>query len=495
MAKPLKIVIVSSEVDPFSKTGGLADVARSLSKALKGLGHKIIVITPLYGTIDKKKHHLKQIFKDIEIEIDSQTTLKASYWQGELMNKLPIYFIDNGEYFSQKSYIYGSREENARFLFFDLAVIKLIELLNFMPDVIHCHDWHTGLIPYFIKKRLSQNPIFKKVASVFTIHNLSFQMGNSWWEVPQEKKDDGHSDLPSFGSKELKFINFARRGILYSDLVNTVSETYAEEILKAEFGQGLNRILRAKNKKGRFFGIINGIDQADYNPATDPGLAANYTQKTLSKMIENKIFLQKKFNLPQNPDIPILGMVTRITEQKGFDLLIKIIDTLLRLNLQLVLVGGGNKHYEKFFRKLSKKNPKKVAAHLEFEAKYATQIYAGSDMFLMPSRFEPCGLGQLISLRYGSVPIVRATGGLLDTITDFNPKTGKGNGFVFKTYHPQDFLVAIVRGLETYKYKDVWQKLIKNGMKQSFSWEIPARKYVRLYRKAVKINKLMQNKK
>jgi len=489
MAKPLKIVVVSSEVDPFSKTGGLADVARSLPKALKRLGHKIIVITPLYGIIDKKKYHLKQIFKDIEIEIDSQITLKASYWQGQLMNKLPIYFIDNGEYFSQKSYIYGSQEENARFLFFDLAVIKLIELLNFMPDVIHCHDWHTGLIPYFIKKRLSQNPIFKKVTSVFTIHNLSFQMGNSWWEIPQEKKDDGHSDLPLFGSKELKFINFARRGILYSDLVNTVSETYAEEILKVELGQGLNRILRAKNKKGRFFGIVNGIDQADYNPATDPGLAANYTQKTLSKMIENKIFLQKKFNLPQNSDIPILGMVTRITEQKGFDLLIKIIDTLLRLNLQLVLVGGGNKHYEKFFRKLSKKNPKKVAAHLEFEAKYATQIYAGSDMFLMPSRFEPCGLGQLISLRYGSVPIVRATGGLLDTITDFNPKTGKGNGFVFKTYHPQDFLVAIVRALETYKYKNVWQKLIKNGMEQSFSWEIPAKKYISLFRKAIRINK------
>jgi aminoglycoside phosphotransferase (APT) family kinase protein len=268
-------------------------------------------------------------------------------------------------------------------------------------------------------------------------------------------------------------------------MVNTVSEQYAKEVIQEKFGQGLHDILKRKYEEKRFYGIVNGIDYNEYNPKTDPGLKANYDYDSLEKKVINKRHLQRQFKLGVDGDVPVIAMATRITEQKGFDLIIEIIDALLRLDMQLILVGNADSYYRKIFKKLSKKNSKKVATHLEFETKRITRVYAGSDMFLMPSRFEPCGLGQMISLRYGSIPIVRETGGLSDTITDHNPAVEKGNGFVFKTYDPKDLLVAIARALETYKYKDVWARLVKRGMMQSFSWEVPAKKYLLLYKRTL----------
>jgi len=486
MPSKLNIVTISAEAAPFSKAGGLGDVARSLPKAIKRSGHNVIAITPLHGVVDKKKHELKKTGNDIPVEMDETKKLEFDYYRGFLMRDLPIYFIDRKDYFSGFKTIYGTKVANERFFFFCLASLKLIETLGIKPDIIHCNDWHTGLIPYFAKKRFKKSEAISGAAFVYTIHNLAYQMGHG--KSKTRKADDGYSRLPRFTDKEgIKNINFAKRAIVNADLINTVSEQYAKEILTAKFGEDLNRIL--KNRKDRVFGIVNGIDYDVFNPKKDKDIKQNYSHRSLNKKTANKIYLQKIFKLPQNENVPLLGMVTRITEQKGFDLLMKIADNLLKQDIQLVIAGTGEKQYENFFKKLAKKYPKKVGAHLEFSTKKAAQIYAGSDIFLMPSRFEPCGLGQLISLRYGSVPVVHAVGGLVDTITDYNPQKRKGNGFVFKEYDPQDFLGTIDRALEAYQSKDAWKKLVITGMKQSHSWEIPAEKYIKIFKKAINISK------
>lgn len=493
MSKPLKIVSVSSEVDPYSKTGGLADVARSLPKALKRLGHKVIVITPLYSQIiDSKKYGLKKIFSDVKLKVSQDVYLEANFWQGELMKRLPIYFVENNRYFGRHKHIYGSMHENARFFFFNVAVLELVKLLNFQPDIIHCHDWHTGLIPYFLKGRYRTDEFFKNTATVFTIHNLTFQLGHNWWEIPNNLKDDGRGPMPKFEhSPAIERINFAKRAIMCADLINAVSENYAKEILTKDFGEDLNIVL--KNRKEKLYGIVNGIDYNDYNPQTDPGLKENYGPQSLDKKQKNKEYLQKFLGIPMRHDAPVLGMVTRITEQKGFDLLMEIFDDIMTFDVQFAIMGSGDKDYEKFILDMKKKYPERVGVHLEFDPKRATLIYAGSDIFLMPSRFEPCGLGQLISLRYGCIPVVRATGGLVDTITDFNPNTGKGNGFVFHKYDSKAFLIACTRAIETYKHENIWSKLVQTGFRESFSWKIPAKKYIVLFRKTIKNKKLANN--
>ncbi|MBU1164547.1 glycogen synthase [Patescibacteria group bacterium] len=486
MAKKLKIVHFCSEVEPFSKTGGLADVASSLPKAIKGVGHDVIIVTPLYSEVtDLKKFKLKKIIEDIKIELSEGVHMEADFWQGELEKGLPVYFVENNKYFGKRKSLYGSEHENARFFYFDLAAIKLLKLINFQPDIVHCHDWQTGLIPYFLKRRYAKDEFFKNTATIFTIHNLLFQFGHNWWKVRSNLRDDGYSRLPKFGhTPAIERINFAKRAFINSDIINAVSEQYAEEIITKDFGQDLHRIL--KNREDRLFGIVNGIDYDDFNPKTDPGLYKKYDPNSLNKKAENKKYLQKYFGLPVDPDIPLIGMVTRIAEQKGIDLVMPIMEELLKLDIQFVIMGSGEKHYESFFKKMQKKYPKKVGTHLEFDAKRATSVYAGTDLFLMPSRFEPCGLGQLISLRYGSIPIVRSVGGLADTVTDYNAKTKKGNGFIFHSYNHKALLISLVRAIESYKYNENWNDLVKRGMEQSSSWEIPAKKYLVLYRKAIK---------
>jgi starch synthase len=479
----LTIVTIAAETAPFSKAGGLGDVARSLPKAIKRDGHTVIAITPLHGVIDVKKHKLKKMGNDIKIQLDDTKTLEFDYYKGYLMNGLPVYFIDRKSYFSGFKTIYGTKIANERFFFFNMAALKLIEILGVKPDIVHCNDWHTGLIPYFIKKRFKKSEYLSNTATIYTIHNLAFQMGST--KGAGKKIDDGYRRLPRFKDKDgVIGINFAKRGIVNADIINTVSEQYAKEIMTPKFGEDLNRIL--KNRADRVFGIVNGIDYGVFNPKTDKEIKQNYDHRSLDKKQANKTYLQKMFKLPKEKDIPVLGMVTRITEQKGFNLLMEIADDLLEQDIQLIIAGTGEKKYENFFKKLAKKYPKKVAAHLEFSTKKAVEIYAGSDMFLMPSRFEPCGLGQLISMRYGSVPIVHAVGGLVDTVTDYNPKTEKGNGFVFKKYDSKDFLISTVRAIETYKHENAWKKLVQIGMKQSHSWEIPAEKYEELFHKAIK---------
>ena len=483
MSKKLKIVHIASEVASFSKTGGLGDVSRSLPKALKRLGHEVILITPLYGkTISKKTNKLELIFENVELRLNSQEKVRVNYWRGYLMEDLPVYFVENKEFFSKHKKIYGSEHENARFLVFNVAALKLLTLLKFQADIIHCHDWQTGLIPYYLKTDFRYSKTLKKAKSIFTIHNLIFQLGHNWWEIPLSRKDYGRTRIPHLSDPRLEDINFAKRAIRSADIINTVSENYREEIMTKKFGQDLHRIL--KNRSDRLFGIINGIDYNTYNPENDKDLHRRYSLETLALKADNKKFLQKKIGLPVDKDVPILCTTSRVTFQKGFNLILKIIDSLLKLDVQLIFMGDGNKEYIQPIKKLQKKHKDKLI-WLPFDQKKENLLYAAADLFLLPSNHEPCGINQLIAMRYGCIPVVREIGGLYDTVENFNPTTNKGTGFTFKTEDETLFYATIIRALENFKHKKVWHGLVKRAMKQSTSWEIPAKKYVELYKKVI----------
>jgi starch synthase len=408
----------------------------------------------------------------------------VNFWRGYSMEDLPVYFVENKHFFSKHKKIYGSARENARFLVFNVASLKLLSLLKFEADIIHCHDWQTGLIPYYLKTDFRYSKTLKKAKTIFTIHNLIFQLGHNWWEIPPNRKDYGRSKIPHLDDPRLEDINFAKRAIRSADIINTVSEQYREEIMTKKFGQDLHRIL--KNRSNRLFGIINGIDYNTYNPEKDKDIHLCYSYNELGAKKDNKEFLQKMIGLPVDSNIPILCTTSRVTFQKGFNLILKIIELLLKLDIQLVFMGDGSKEYIQPIKKLQKKYHDKLI-WLPFDQKKENLLYAAGDLFLLPSNHEPCGINQLIAMRYGCIPVVREIGGLYDTVENFNPTTGKGTGFTFKSEDENLFYAAIIRALENYKHKKVWRSLVKRAMKQSTSWEIPARKYVELYKKVIKI--------
>ncbi|MBU0636651.1 MAG: glycogen/starch synthase [Patescibacteria group bacterium] len=486
MVKKLKIVSISAEVAPFSKTGGLGDVCHSLPKAIKKLGHEIVVITPLYGKIiDVKQNNLKLIFENIKVYLNLKDIVYINYWQGYLTNDLPIYFIENKKYFSVKKNIYGSTHENVRFLIFDIAALKLISLLKFKADIIHCHDWHAGLIPYYLKTAFRYSKTLHKIKTIFTIHNLAFQFGHNWWEIPTSQKDYGHTRIPSIDNPAIENLNFAKRAILSADIINTVSEQYRQEVLTKKFGYDLHHILNNRQKK--LFGIINGIDYKTFNPLNDPGLYKNYNYQKIHRKKLNKEHLQKKVGLPINQDIPIIALTSRVTFQKGIELILEILEQLVRLNLQIIFLGDGDKQYITKLKKQIKKHSKKIV-WLSFieNQNLETLIYAGADIFLLPSHHEPCGINQLIAMRYGCIPIVHHVGGLYDTVTNFIPKTNSGDGFSFSSFDKYSLFATIIRALENYQHKYIWRNLMIRAMKKSSSWEIPAQKYIALYRYALK---------
>ncbi len=485
----LKIVHIASEVAPFSKTGGLGDVARSLPKSLKRLGHDVCLITPLYTkVINREEYKLTPLFMEVKLRLNSTESIVVNYWQGQLMDGLPVYFVECKKYFSKHKNLYGSSHENARFLVFDVAALKLLSLLKFQADIIHCHDWQTGLIPYYLKHDFRYSKTLKNAKTVFTIHNLIFQFGHNWWEVPSERKDYGRGKIPHLSDPRLEDVNFAKRAILSADIINTVSEQYRSEIMTKKFGQDLHQILR--NRSDRLFGIINGIDYNAYNPDKDEGLAQRYSASSLGKRLSakkaNKLSLQALVGLPQESLTPMLCTTSRVTFQKGFNLILKIMPALLRLDIQLVFMGDGSKEYIQPLKKLQKKFGRKLV-WLPFDPKIETALYAAADLFLLPSNHEPCGINQLIAMRYGCIPVVREIGGLHDTVDDYNPATGRGNGFTFVQEDSLDFFGAIVRGLENYQHRMAWESLVRQAMKQSNSWEIPAKKYIQLYRRSKRL--------
>ncbi|MCX6800145.1 MAG: glycogen/starch synthase [Candidatus Falkowbacteria bacterium] len=485
MSNPLKIISISSEVAPYSKSGGLADVSRSLPKAIKRLGHDVTIITPLYGGIfSDKKYDLKIFKENVSVDVDKENKIIVNFWVSYLMEGLPIYFIENNKYFSKKKELYGSKHDNVRFLIFDLACLELIDQLDCQPDIIHCHDWQTGLIPYYLRKEKRYKKL-EAVKIVYTIHNLIFQLGHNWWEIAPENKDFGKKAIPLITDPAIENINFAKRAILSADIINTVSEKYREEIMTKNFGQDLQTILR--NRSDRLLGIINGIDYNAYSPTRDNNLFKKYNYKNIYYKKINKEELQKKFSLPINTNVPLLCTTSRVTFQKGFELILNIANNLMQLDIQLIVLGSGSKDYIKKLKKIAKKYPKKLVVipfHKETQ-KYETFIYSGSDFFLLPSHHEPCGINQLIAMRYGCIPIVRKVGGLHDTVENYDPSKDTGTGFVFDGFNEFSLYGAIVRAIEIYKHKYIWKNIITRAMKQSSSWTIPAKKYITLYKKII----------
>jgi starch synthase len=402
------------------------------------------------------------------------------------MKDLPVYFIESKKFFSSYKKIYGYENDNARFLVFNVAALKILSLLKFEADIIHCHDWQTGLIPFYLKSDFRYSKTLHKAKTIYTIHNLAFQLGRNWWEVSAGKKDFGHKRLPHIADPDIEYVNFAKRGILSADIINTVSEQYREDILTKNFGQDLERILR--NRKDKLFGILNGIDFTEYNPSLDRGLFKNYDYKTVRRKKLNKEFLQKLLKLPIDKDIPMFCLTSRVTFQKGFELIMLLVEHLLKLDLQLVIMGDGEKGYINELKKYGKEHAKKIV-WLPFKEneKKETLLYAAADIFLLPSHHEPCGINQLIAMRYGCIPVVRKVGGLHDTVTNLNLETNKGTGVTFKSFDIFSFYGAIVRALEYYEYRKIWRNMMVRAMRESNSWEIPARKYVVLYRKALRL--------
>lgn len=476
----MKILYVASEVTPFAKTGGLADVAGSLPKAMKKLGHDVRVIMPLYKSLEKTEFAVKKGRKSVEVVVAG--SVQKGLLRQTYLDEVPVYFLENREYF-HRDYLYGPPEgaypDNARrFGFFCRGVLQLLKRMDFRPDVIHCNDWQTALIPILMKHELRNDPFFTKTASIFTIHNLAYQ---GLFDRPALAEMG--LDAAYFTIERLEYygrVNLLKGAILSADMVNTVSETYCREIQTAELGYGLDGVLYERREN--LHGIINGIDYDEWDPISDRALLKNYSATGLAGKAADKKGLQKVMGLEQNADIPLLGMVTRLTEQKGLDLLVGLLPELRRENLQLVLLGTGDARYMELLRAVKAQGARNIAITLDFDATLARQIYAGSDIFLMPSHYEPCGLGQLIALRYGAVPVVRRVGGLADTVIDPSDPAREPNGFAFDEYSPTAFGAAIMRAIEAWHDRKGWTKLIRSGMRYDFSWRRSAEKYAELYR-------------
>jgi len=480
----LKILFAAAEVAPFAKIGGLGDVAGSLPKAISEAGHDIRVILPLYGCIDQKKYNLKNIFNS-EINLNfGGKEVTVSLKEGKISDSdVIVYFIENNEYFGSHKEIYPkktyARFDHERFIVFGLASLELAKKINFRSDIIHCNDWHAANIPVYLKTKI-HNAFYKDTAVVYSIHNLAYQ-----GKYSKDILKFANLDINKlFRPDSLEFhddINWMKGGIVYSDEINTVSENYAAEIQTPEYGEGLDGLLRAN--KYKLTGILNGIDYNVWNPETDPVIAANYSIKDLSGKNICKKALQNEFGLEQS-EKPVISIVSRLVDQKGLDLIFSVAEELKNMELQFIVLGTGEEKYERFFENLNK-NSENIRSLIGFDAKLARKIYAGSDMFLMPSKFEPCGLGQLISLRYGTIPVVRKTGGLADTVIDYNGNKTSGNGFVFENYDSEHLINAIKRALEVFSNKEDRKKLIHNAMQNDFSWKKSADKYLSLYKKAL----------
>ena len=478
----MKILFAASECVPFIKTGGLADVVGALSPVLKERGHDVRVILPLYSAIpDKYKNDMK-LECEFEVELcwrKQYCGIKSLEYQG-----VTFYFIDNYFYFG-RSYIYGlGGDEYERYGFFSRAVIDALPHLNFQPDVIHCHDWQTGMVPALLKIQYAHFPFYHNIKTVYTIHNLQYQ-GVFPIKAVQDTLGLGDSLFTPDKLECYGCANYMKAGLVYADELTTVSPSYADEIQTAFYGERLDGLLRAR--KDQLMGILNGIDIYDYDPAKDPQIYFNYDPYHLGGKEKCKAELQKELGLNVDASAPLVGIISRLSNQKGFDLIECVIRELMGTGIQLVVLGMGEAKYTNLFSWAESEYPGRLAARFAMNHQLAHRIYAGSDMFLMPSQFEPCGLSQMIAMRYGSVPIVRETGGLRDTVLSYNKFTDEGNGFTFFNYNAHDMLHTVRRAVHYYKHnREVWYKLIVRGMTGDYSWYSSAGKYLELYERLIK---------
>lgn len=510
-----KILMITSEATPFAKTGGLADVAGGLPVALNKQGAETRVIMPKYEYAGKSKKLIKDEENEWK-EIPEKKTLTEILAEHQLEYEhlchiyvklgwrklycgiektvyrgVTYYFIDNEFYFKRDN-CYGYGDDAERFAFFCRAVLEAIPFLDFSPDILHCNDWQTGMIPCLLVAQYRSIELYQNLRSIYTIHNLKFQ---GIYGIQEMKEWFGLED-EFFTSDKLEYFgagSFMKGGLVYSDILTTVSDTYAKEIRYPYYGERLDGLLRARQDS--LYGIVNGIDYEVFNPKTDPFLYNNnhYSKSNLKGKAAHKLLLQKKLGLEENAEIPMIGLVSRLTDQKGLDLLECVFEEIMEENIQFVVLGSGDRRYEQMFLDgVKKEEDRRIAdpsyqrrlyVEIGYNEPFAQRIYAASDFFLMPSLFEPCGLGQLISMRYGTLPIVRETGGLKDTVTSYNEATGEGNGFSFANYNAHDMLYTLRRALELYKKKTLRKKLINAAMSFDSSWDNSAKRYLELYKK------------
>jgi starch synthase len=453
----LKILFATSEATPFAKTGGLADVSGSLPLALAEEGVAVRLAMPKYRSV----------------KVEGNSAVLSS---GE-----KAWFIENDDYFNRKE-LYGDRfgeysDNLDRYSFFSRQVLERCIKEGFKPDIIHCNDWHTALIPVYLNTIYKYDPFFAGTKTLFTIHNIAYQGLFAKEEFPKTGLDWALFHIHYF--EYYGKVNLMKAGIVYSDAVSTVSPTYATEIVMPEFGCGLDGVL--KERESELYGILNGIDYSVWNPATDRHIARNYSVDTLDDKYVNKEKLQDQLGLKVDYSIPMLGMVSRLADQKGTDLLASVISDLAAMKVQLVILGTGDLRYHVLLEKMARAHQNRISVNLTYDALPAERIYAASDIFLLPSRYEPCGLSQMISFKYGAVPVVRSTGGLKDSVREFDPKTREGTGFTFSDYSPEAFLAAIKRALSMHQRRETWRALVKKDMALDFSWKVSAREYMKLY--------------
>ncbi len=481
----MKVCLVGPEMVPFAKTGGLGDVVGALPRALGKQGHQVTVFVPLYRETEFGVNRVQALDTDVTVSINDTRQPVSLRVVRQKKHNVEIYFIGNRQYFDRDGFYLDPTtgedhpDNDERFSFFNKAVLEVLKSLDVRPDICHVHDWQAALIPAYLKTVYSDDDFFRSTKTVLTIHNLAYQ-GNF---PPEKFKTLGLPDeLFAPASGPLEFygrVNFLKAGIHYADKITTVSEQYAREIQTEEYGAGLSGVLAAR--AGDVRGIVNGVDYTIWSPSRDKKIAYNYHVANLSGKRMNKVELINEAGMPIRDTAPLLGMISRLVDQKGLDLIAEAADRIFAMNLQLIVLGTGDIRYHKLLTSLSEAYPDKCLAYLTFDDGLAHKIEAASDAFLMPSRFEPCGLNQMYSLKYGTLPIVRRVGGLADTVVDYNPQTGEGTGFVFEEYSADALVRTIERVVELYGRKRAWTKVMKAGMKQDFSWEHTAKKYISLY--------------
>lgn len=473
----LKVWFASSEVEPFIKTGGLADVAGSLPKALRELDIDIRVVLPKYSQIDSKFVSQMEFMGSCQVELSWRKQYCGVYRFN--YNNVKFYFLDNEYYFFREG-LYGLYDDGERYSFFCKAILDVLPLIGFQPDIIHLNDWQTGMVSLLLDAhyRNIEGGFYKNIHTLFTIHNLRYQ-----GVFPKNILGDLLGlDWKYFNVDGVEFynmINFLKAGLSYSSALSTVSRTYAEEIKYDFFGENLQDLIRRRFDD--MYGIVNGIDFIVNDPKTDTRLYASYDKDNLGGKYDNKRKLQEELGLDVSNDVPLVSIISRLVDQKGLDLVEHMLPELLEMGIQFIVLGTGDKHYEDFFLYTQSKYPGRVSANIKYNSILAQRIYAGSDMYLMPSLYEPCGLSQLFSMRYGTVPIVRETGGLKDTVVSYNVFTKEGTGFSFTNYNAHEMKDAVARAIEIYKDKEEWEQLVKRCMSQDFSWQNSAKEYKALY--------------
>lgn len=472
-----KILFAAAEALPFIKVGGLGDVMGSLPAALNTLGADARVVLPLYAHIPEKLRETLIFVTSIGVPLGWRVS-HCGIFQGEY-NGVTYYLLDNEQYF-KRSAVYGEFDDAERFAYFSKAVLEMLPHIGFYPDVINANDWHTGLVPLYLNAFYRQTEGYQNIRTVLSIHNIEFQGQYDPYILGSVfGLDVAFRDILMYDG----CLNILKGGIESADTVITVSESYAKEILDPFYSSGLHHILQAR--KGKLVGIVNGLDTNLFNPKTDQHLTCGYDLETLRFKATNKRALQKEMGLPQVSSVPLIGMVTRLTPQKGLGLIREAMDAISEMDMQLVVLGSGDPEFETMIQDWSARASDKVRCSIGFSPALASRIYAGADLFFMPSRSEPCGLAQMIAMRYGAVPIVHAVGGLKDTVIPFNPETGEGDGINFLSYEVGDMLDALHRALSLYHQKDIWRVVRRNGMSRDFSWGNSAKKYLDVYRALV----------